>query len=143
MEAITTFDIIDYQIFPGIHNTLLHLLPENLAKTSPCWPLTTSMKPGIGCLSVFIGLRGTTEELGLKAQNVWAFNGSSSEDVILKNLLFKPPKYLNFYFKRDSNKFSMVKLWRTYFTNPTRLFLLDSHRPKILHGKAAIQVRNI
>lgn len=67
----------------GIHNTLLHLLPENVAKNSPCWPLTSSMKPGIGCLSVFIGLRGTAEELDLKAQNVWAFTGSSSEEVNL------------------------------------------------------------
>ncbi len=39
------------------------------------------MKPGIGSLSVFIGLKGTTEELGLKAQNVWAFMGSSAQEV--------------------------------------------------------------
>lgn len=59
----------------------MDLLPENIAKTSPAWPLTSAMKPGIGCLSVFIGLRGTAEELGLKAENLWVFTDSSLEDV--------------------------------------------------------------
>ena len=40
------------------------------------------MKPGIGSLSIFIGLRGSTEDLGLKAQNVWAFANSDSEKVV-------------------------------------------------------------
>lgn len=59
----------------------MDLLPENVAKMSPTWPLTSSMKPGIGCLSVFIGLRGTAEELGLKAENLWVFTDSSVEEV--------------------------------------------------------------
>lgn len=56
------------------------------------------MKPGIGCLCVFIGLRGTTEELGLKAQNVWAFNGSSSEDVVFYKLIFQTSKIFELLF---------------------------------------------
>jgi hypothetical protein len=32
-------------------------------------------------LSVFIGLRGTAEELGLKAENLWVFTDSSVEEV--------------------------------------------------------------
>lgn len=82
----------------GVHNTLLNLLPENVAKTSPSWPITNTMKPGIGCLSVFIGLRGTTEELGLKAQNLWVFTDSSIEEGFskifgnqtLEDVLYKP-----------------------------------------------------
>ncbi|XP_046452890.1 all-trans-retinol 13,14-reductase-like isoform X2 [Daphnia pulex] len=82
----------------GIHNTLMDLLPENIAKTSPAWPLTSAMKPGIGCLSVFIGLRGTAEELGLKAENLWVFTDSSLEDGFnnifdgrtLDDVLYKP-----------------------------------------------------
>jgi len=31
------------------------------------------VKSGVGALSLFVGLNGTKEELGLKAQNVWAF----------------------------------------------------------------------
>jgi all-trans-retinol 13,14-reductase len=73
--------IIDYLSCKGIHNTFMDLLPENVAKMSPTWPLTNSMKPGIGCLSVFIGLRGTAEELGLKAENLWVFTDSSVEEV--------------------------------------------------------------
>lgn len=51
------------------------------------------MKPGVGCLSVFIGLRGTAEELGLKAQNVWAFTGNDSEEVNNYNHFFKSLKF--------------------------------------------------
>lgn len=65
----------------GIHNTMTKLLPEAVAKTSPVWPLTRTSQPGIGCLSVFIGLRGTSEELGLKAQNTWAFTSSGMNYV--------------------------------------------------------------
>ena len=30
---------------------------------------------GHGAMSVFVGLRGTAEELGIKAHNIWAFTG--------------------------------------------------------------------
>ena len=66
----------------GIHNTFLKLLPEQVACQSPCYRLARTMKPGIGSLSIFIGLRGSTEDLGLKAQNVWAFANSDSEKVV-------------------------------------------------------------
>lgn len=65
----------------GIHNTFMKLLPGHAAKLSPTYPLAASLKPGIGCFSVFIGLKGTTAELGLKAQNIWAFTGSDPEQV--------------------------------------------------------------
>jgi len=64
----------------GIHNTFLKLLPEKIASRSLCWPLACRSQPSAGCLSIFIGLKGTAEELGLKAQNVWAFTGSHPED---------------------------------------------------------------
>lgn len=73
--------LLIHHAYAGIHNTLKKLLPEAVAKTSPIWPLTLTAKPGIGNLSVFIGLRGTTEELGLKAQNVWAFTSSGMDYV--------------------------------------------------------------
>jgi len=64
----------------GIHNTFLKLLPSELACQSPCWPLACRAQPGAGCLSIFIGLKGSAEELGLKAQNVWAFAGTHPEE---------------------------------------------------------------
>jgi len=75
--------IIDFRLIIGIYNTFMKLLPEDVARTSPTWPLACSAKPGIGCFSVFVGLKGTTEELGLSAQNVWAFSGNHSEKVII------------------------------------------------------------
>jgi hypothetical protein len=60
----------------------MDLLPENIAKRSPIWPLTYTMKPGVGCLTAFIGLRGTAEELGLKAENLWIFTESSGSKVM-------------------------------------------------------------
>nr|CAH0101004.1 unnamed protein product [Daphnia galeata] len=70
----------------GIHNTLMDLLPENIAKTSPIWPLTYTMKPGVGCLTAFIGLRGTAEELGLKAENLWIFSESSGSKILRSDI---------------------------------------------------------
>nr|CAH0101005.1 unnamed protein product [Daphnia galeata] len=70
----------------GIHNTFLDLLPENIAKTSPIWPLTSKMKPGVGCLSAFIGLRGTAEELGLKAENLWIFTESFGSKILSSDI---------------------------------------------------------
>uniref|UniRef100_A0A0N8AVQ1 All-trans-retinol 13,14-reductase n=1 Tax=Daphnia magna TaxID=35525 RepID=A0A0N8AVQ1_9CRUS len=66
----------------GMHNTLLDLLPERVAKKSPAWPLMKTIKPSYGNISVFIGLRGTPEELGLTAQNIWVHAGSDLEEIM-------------------------------------------------------------
>jgi all-trans-retinol 13,14-reductase len=68
-----------------LFNTLKDLLPENIAKKSPSWPLTSAIKPAIGNLSVFIGIKGSSKELGLSAQNVW-FSSSTTSDVENVNL---------------------------------------------------------
>jgi all-trans-retinol 13,14-reductase len=67
-----------------LFNTLKDLLPENIAKKSPCWPLTSAIKPAIGHLSVFIGIKGSSKDLGLSAQNVWF---SSYTDPDLENVI--------------------------------------------------------
>ena len=33
------------------------------------------IRSGQGAMSLFVGLKGTAEELGIKAQNMWAFTG--------------------------------------------------------------------
>jgi hypothetical protein len=70
------------------------MLPENIAKKLPSWPLTSDIKPAAGNISVFIGLKGSPKELGLTAQNVWIYSGSNTEDVciikfVLINFLLK------------------------------------------------------
>ncbi|XP_057369707.1 all-trans-retinol 13,14-reductase-like isoform X2 [Daphnia carinata] len=70
----------------GMHNTLLGLLPENAAKKSPAWPLMKIIGPTYGNLNIFVGLRGTPEELGLTAQNVWIYRTSDLEKLIAENI---------------------------------------------------------
>ena len=36
------------------------------------------MKPGMAALSVFVGFNASNEELGLKAQNTWAFTSNAA-----------------------------------------------------------------
>nr|CAH0101000.1 unnamed protein product [Daphnia galeata] len=62
----------------GILNTFLDLLPEEVSKTSPLWPLIDTLKSGIGLHQRFTS---TAEELGLRAENLWIFTDSSSEGL--------------------------------------------------------------
>lgn len=68
-------------LFLGLQNTFQDLLPENVAKLSPTMSLANSIPAALGNLTVFIGLKGTPEELGLTAQNVWIFNNFHPLDV--------------------------------------------------------------
>jgi all-trans-retinol 13,14-reductase len=38
------------------------------------------MKPGLAAMSIFVGLNASNEELGLKAQNTWAFTSNAAMD---------------------------------------------------------------
>ncbi|XP_078572011.1 all-trans-retinol 13,14-reductase-like isoform X1 [Branchiostoma floridae x Branchiostoma japonicum] len=57
----------------GFTNTYKYLLPAQIVEKHGLNDIFQYVKPGVGALSVFIGLKGTKEELGLKAQNTWAF----------------------------------------------------------------------
>ena len=35
------------------------------------------MEPALSLINVFLGIEGSTEELGLKKQNLWAYSSSS------------------------------------------------------------------
>ncbi|XP_057369708.1 all-trans-retinol 13,14-reductase-like [Daphnia carinata] len=78
----------------GMHNTLLDLLPKSEAEKSSAWPLTKTIRPSVGNLSVFVGLRGTTEELGLTAQNIWVHAGSNLEKMFAESLVKPLPELL-------------------------------------------------
>lgn len=60
----------------------MKLLPENVARTAPVWPMVSSAKPGIGLLAVFIGLKGNAKQLGFTAQNGGFFTSFNGEEVI-------------------------------------------------------------
>ena len=57
----------------------MRLLPEKVVKKLPIWPVLSKAKPGIGLLAVYLGLNGTAEEIGLKAQNYFVLKGNNCE----------------------------------------------------------------
>ena len=52
------------------------MLPKAVAHTSIHNETLLDLKPGVAAMSVFIGLNASNEELGLKAQNTWAFTNN-------------------------------------------------------------------
>ena len=75
-------------IIAGVYNTLAKLLPVNVARTLPLWPVVSNSKPAIGLLSVFVGMKGTAKELGVTAQNIFATKNNDLEKVFYNNLKF-------------------------------------------------------
>ncbi|XP_077350811.1 all-trans-retinol 13,14-reductase [Festucalex cinctus] len=68
----------------GIFNTYQKLLPKEL-QTMPAIQRQLSMiKHGVGGLNIFVGLNGTKEELGLKADNYWVFTENNFDELLTK-----------------------------------------------------------
>lgn len=74
----------------GLHNTLEKLLPEKAIPKFGLGRILSKVRHGIGLLSVFIGLEGTKEELGLKASNVWAFSDAQLDKLFDEYLNLSP-----------------------------------------------------
>jgi all-trans-retinol 13,14-reductase len=60
----------------GAINTFARLLPEPIAREHGYEKLLTTVKPSIGHLGVYIGLKGTAPELGLPKTNYWIYPGN-------------------------------------------------------------------
>ncbi|XP_073713191.1 all-trans-retinol 13,14-reductase [Misgurnus anguillicaudatus] len=66
----------------GIFNTYQTLLPKDV-QTMPAIQKQLSMvQHGEGGISIFIGLDGTKEELGLKAENYWIYSENNLDDLV-------------------------------------------------------------
>ena len=74
----------------GLMNTVHRLLPGHVTKKYQMDCLTKKVEPSIGVISVFVGLDGTKEELGLTAQNIWAFTDEKIENVGLNYMVLTP-----------------------------------------------------
>ena len=74
----------------GLMNTVHKLLPDHVTKKYQMDRLTKIVKPSVGVMSVFVGLDGTKEELGLTAQNTWAFTDEDIENAGLNYLMLTP-----------------------------------------------------
>lgn len=57
----------------GFMNTYKHLLPKEISEKPNISSLFEKVDHGHGAMSIYVGLDGTNEELGLKATNTWAF----------------------------------------------------------------------
>uniref|UniRef100_A0A8C5HFC7 All-trans-retinol 13,14-reductase n=1 Tax=Gouania willdenowi TaxID=441366 RepID=A0A8C5HFC7_GOUWI len=68
----------------GIFNTYQKLLPSHLQALPAIQKQLSLMKNGEGGLSIFLGLSGTKEELGLKADNYWIFTENNFDELVDK-----------------------------------------------------------
>ncbi|KAM5135584.1 all-trans-retinol 13,14-reductase-like [Mantella aurantiaca] len=68
----------------GIFNTYNQLLPPEIKAAPEVTSLFSSLQHGMGCFLVFVGLRGTSEELGLKSTNVWVYPESDLNGLMEK-----------------------------------------------------------
>ncbi|KAL6476691.1 hypothetical protein MHYP_G00151900 [Metynnis hypsauchen] len=70
----------------GIFNTYQQLLPKEVQTMSAIQKQLSLVKHGEGALSVFLGLDGTKEELGLEAKNYWIYT-ESDLDALMEGYL--------------------------------------------------------
>ncbi|KAJ8344853.1 hypothetical protein SKAU_G00290460 [Synaphobranchus kaupii] len=66
----------------GLLNTYQQLLPKELRALPAVQTQMNMMKNGVGGLSMFLGLNGTKEELGLKADNYWIFSENNLDELV-------------------------------------------------------------
>ena len=74
----------------GLTNTAKTLLPEGVGEGCGLVALADRLRPGLALLTVFIGLDGSGEELGLKPSNVWAFGDSDLQAQLEKYVSLAP-----------------------------------------------------
>ncbi|XP_061555561.1 all-trans-retinol 13,14-reductase [Phycodurus eques] len=66
----------------GIFNTYQKLLPKELHAMPVIQRQLSMIKHGSGGLSIFVGLNGTKDELGLKADNYWIFTENNLDELV-------------------------------------------------------------
>ncbi|KAL7860695.1 hypothetical protein AOLI_G00170440 [Acnodon oligacanthus] len=66
----------------GVFNTYQQLLPKEVQAMPAIQKQLSFVKHGEGGLSVFLGLEGTKEELGLEAKNYWVFSENNLDELM-------------------------------------------------------------
>jgi all-trans-retinol 13,14-reductase len=66
----------------GIDNTFNHLLPDQVVEASGYKTKLPSVKPSFAHLCVYIGLKGTAEELQLPKTNFWIYPSNDSSAAV-------------------------------------------------------------
>jgi all-trans-retinol 13,14-reductase len=66
----------------GVNNTFNHLLADDVAEASGYRQLLNKVQPSIGHIGIYVGLKGTAEELGLPRTNFWIYPGSDYDGAL-------------------------------------------------------------
>ena len=74
----------------GVMNTFALLLPAGVAQKHGYEKMLATVKPSIGHLGVYIGLKGTAAELGLPKTNFWIYPGGNDYDGALDRFMADP-----------------------------------------------------
>ncbi len=89
----------------GAINTFARLLPQEASRRHGYDKLLQSVKPSIGHLGVYIGLKGTTQELGLPKTNYWIYQDNDYDGALERFLKDPhgpfPAVYLSFPSAKD------------------------------------------
>uniref|UniRef100_A0ACB8EYW2 Uncharacterized protein n=1 Tax=Sphaerodactylus townsendi TaxID=933632 RepID=A0ACB8EYW2_9SAUR len=113
----------------GIFNTYERLLPEKLRALPSVQNQLSMVRHGVGGFSVFVGLRGSNEELGLEAKNHYVYSQNnldeafklylnSSRETAAKNIPFV-------YFSSPSAK---DPLWEKKYPGKSTLAIMTAAR---------------
>jgi all-trans-retinol 13,14-reductase len=89
----------------GAINTFARLLPEGTAREYGYDRLLPTVKPSIGHLGVYVGLKATAQELGLPKTNYWIYPGNDYDGALDRFLADPhgpfPVVYLSFPSAKD------------------------------------------
>ncbi|XP_078079080.1 all-trans-retinol 13,14-reductase-like [Mustelus asterias] len=66
----------------GIFNTYEHLLPKEIQAQPAIRSQLDMVQHSMGSLLVFVGLKGTTEDLGLKTTNYWIYRSNNLDELM-------------------------------------------------------------
>lgn len=81
----------------GVLNTFTKLLPLQIANKTDIYGLLerSVVGPSVGCMSVFVGLNGTAEELGIKPQNIWSYTSNDLSETYKKMMTLSADDLIN------------------------------------------------
>ncbi|XP_037742972.1 all-trans-retinol 13,14-reductase-like [Chelonia mydas] len=68
----------------GIFNTFGTLLPAEIRSKAVIQSVLSMVQHGMGSFLVFVGLRGTTEELGIKSTNYWIYLANDLDEMMTR-----------------------------------------------------------
>lgn len=74
----------------GIENTYNYLLPQNISANLGLKQQTNLVRPSASHISLYIGLKHTAKELGLRTANYWIYPDNYDHDQNLRNFLKDP-----------------------------------------------------